>query len=347
MCELPSERNKMATGLDRPFNFCVVHVHGEVTSYRRHPLDLMSKVIDTHCQARDLYQDPQFFYYRNECILPTERADQIRLGAGWEIWHIFMLNFYKPEEMYDMGCRPIRSNGAWGLYSKENMAVMISGLAKRDNLTTVVEDGLVPFERVRVRDSHEFYFFHGCNLYEMDHLEVQEEELLLEVEVVHHSSVALKKWMFREQHALMVVDTFFHVSLFRMLILGLSEYLTTQLDSPLRNFVRVMLFKRCLDLMTTGLDSVVTPGHLDLLKNIFGVDLMHNLWIAQKVVHCFGGRYNFLEDQLVCAEVHVKSLVHSIHDNTMVDLGNAVCTICFDLLSTDLIRIAACSQAYH
>jgi hypothetical protein len=74
---------------------------------------------------------------------------------------------------------------------------------------------------------------------------------------------------------------------------------------------------------------------------------MHNLWIAQKVIRCFGGTYDFFEDQLVRAEAHVQSLVRLIHDNTMVDLGNAVCTICLDLLSTDLIRIAACSHAYH
>ncbi len=42
-----------------------------------------------------------------------------------------------------------------GLYSEESMAVMIRGLAECDNLTTVVEDGLVLFERVPVRDSHE------------------------------------------------------------------------------------------------------------------------------------------------------------------------------------------------
>ncbi len=93
---------------------------------------------------------------------------------------------------------PIRSNGALALYSKESMVVVIRGLAECNNLTTVVEDGLVPFERVWVRDSHESYFFHGRNLYEIDHLKVQEEELLLEVEVIHRSSVALKKRMFRE-----------------------------------------------------------------------------------------------------------------------------------------------------
>jgi hypothetical protein len=144
-----------------------------------------------------------------------------------------------------------------------------------------------------------------------------------------------------------VLDTFFHFLLFRMLILGLSKYLTTQLNRPLRNFVGVMLFERCLDLMMTGLDSIVTPGQLDLLKNVFEVNLMHNLWIARKAVCCFGSCYDFLEDQLVRAEAHVQSLACLIHDNTMVDLGNAVCTICLVLLSTDLIRIAACGHAYH
>jgi hypothetical protein len=138
----------MATGLDEPFNFLVVDVRGEVTSYRMCPLGLMSKVINTYCLARDLDQDPQFFNYRDEHILPTERADQIGLGAGGEIWHIFMLDFFKPEEMYEVGCHPIRYNGASGLYSKESMVVVIRFLAKRDDLTTVVEDGLVPFERV-------------------------------------------------------------------------------------------------------------------------------------------------------------------------------------------------------
>jgi hypothetical protein len=99
--------------------------------------------------------------------------------------------------------------------------------------------------------------------------------------------------------------------------------------------------------MTTCLDGVVTPGQLDLLKNVFGVNLMHNLRIAQKVVPCFGGCYDFLEDRLVRADVHVQSLACLIHDNTMIDLGNAVCTICLDLLSTDLIGIAACGHAYH
>jgi hypothetical protein len=307
----------------------------------------MSKVIDAYCQARDLDQDSQFFYYRNEHILSKERADQISLGAGGKIWHIFMLEFFKPEEMYEMGCPPIRFNGALRLYSKESIAVVIRCLAERDNLMTVVEDGLVPFEHVQVRDSHDSYFFHGRNLYEMDHLEVQEEELLLEVEVIRHASIALKKWMFREQHASMVLGTFFHFSLFRMLILGSSKYLTTQLDRSLRDFVEVMLFERCLDLMMTGSDSVVTPWQLDLLKNIFGVNLMHNLRIAQKVVCCFGGRYDFLEGQLVRAEAYVQSLARSIHNNTMVDLGNAVCTICLDLLSTNLIGIANCGHTYH
>jgi hypothetical protein len=49
MCEPPSERNKMATGLDKPSNFHVVDVRGEVTSYRMRPSDLMLKVIDAHC----------------------------------------------------------------------------------------------------------------------------------------------------------------------------------------------------------------------------------------------------------------------------------------------------------
>jgi hypothetical protein len=132
-----------------------------------------------------------------------------------------------------------------------------------------------------------------------------------------------------------------------MLILGLSKYLTTQLDRPLRDFVGVMLFKRCLNLMTASLDGVVTPGQLDSLKNVFGVNLMHNLQIAQKVVQCFVGHYDFLEDRLIRAEAHVQSLARLIHDNTMVDLGNAVCTICLDLLSTNLIGIAACGHAYH
>ncbi len=102
------------------------------------------------------------------------------------------------------------------------MAVVICGSAECDDLTTVVEDGLVPFEHVQVRDSHESYFFHWHDLYEIDHLEVQEEELLLEVEVevICRSSVALKKQMFRQQHASMVLGVFFHFSLFRMLILG-------------------------------------------------------------------------------------------------------------------------------
>ncbi len=87
----------------------------------------------------------------------------------------------------------------------------------------------------------------------------------------------------------MVLGTFFHFLLFRMLILGSSKYLTTQLDRPLRDFVKVMLFKRCLNLMTTGLDSVITPGQLGSLKTFLGVNLMHNLRIAQKVIRCFGG----------------------------------------------------------
>jgi hypothetical protein len=137
-----------------------------------HPSGLMSKVINAHCLARDLDQDPQFFYYQNELILPMERADQIGLGVGGEIRHIFMLEFFKPEEMYEMGRCPIRYNSALGLYSKGSMAVMIRGLAERNDLTTVMEEGLVTFEHVRVKDSHEYYFFHGRNLYEMDHLEV-------------------------------------------------------------------------------------------------------------------------------------------------------------------------------
>ena len=77
MCEPPPKRSKMATGLDEPFKCRVVNVRGEVRSYKISPSTLMSEVINTHCQARDLDQDSQFFYYWNEHILPMERADQI------------------------------------------------------------------------------------------------------------------------------------------------------------------------------------------------------------------------------------------------------------------------------
>ncbi len=135
----------------------------------------------------------------------------------------------------------------------------------------------------------------------------------MEVQVIQHASIVLKKQMFREQHALMVLGTFFHFLLFRMLILGSSKYLTTQLDRPFCDFVGVMLFERCLDLMMTGLDGIITPGQLDLLKKVFVVNLMHNLRIAQKVVSCFVGCCDFLEDQLIHAEAHVQSLARSIH----------------------------------
>ncbi len=65
---------------------------------------------------------------------------------------------------------------------------------------------MLPFESYRVRDefAHEFFL---CKFYTSDHLEVQEEELLFEVETIRHLGVLVKKLMFQERCVVMVLGT--------------------------------------------------------------------------------------------------------------------------------------------
>ncbi len=86
------------------------------------------------------------------------------------------------------------------------MAVGIGDSAVHNYLVTVEGDGLLPFESYRVRDelAHEFFL---RELYMSDHLEVREEELLFEVETIRRSGVLVKKLMFQERCAVMVLGT--------------------------------------------------------------------------------------------------------------------------------------------
>ena len=68
--------------------------------------------------------------------------------------------------------------------------------------------------------AHEFFL---RELYASDHLEVQEEELLFEVEMICRSGVLVKKLMFQERCAVMVLGTWYNYALWQMLALGSSN----------------------------------------------------------------------------------------------------------------------------
>jgi hypothetical protein len=61
--------------------------------------------------------------------------------------------------MFEVGCRPTIVNLNYGLFGEEGMAVAISNLAVRNDLVTVEDDGLLPFESYRVRDEFAQEFF--------------------------------------------------------------------------------------------------------------------------------------------------------------------------------------------
>jgi hypothetical protein len=170
-----------------------------------------------------------------------------------------VLGIFNPEEMFEVGRCPTIVNLNYGLFGEEGMAVGIGDLAVRNDLVTVKGDRLLPFESYRVRDefAHEFFL---RELYTSDHLEVREEELLFKVETICRSGVLVKKLMFQEQCAVMVLGTWYNYALWWMLALGLSDYYTTLLGRPRSNFVAVILFERLLEMIRFNLVDIVWPG---------------------------------------------------------------------------------------
>ncbi len=242
----------------------IVGEHGQkLQDYKVRPGILMFKVFNNFCDERNLVQGDNFFYFRNEVIPPGRRASDIELENGSEIRHIHVLGVFNLEEMFEVGCRPMIVNLNYGLFGEEGMAVGIGDSAVCNDLVTVEGDGLLPFESYRVRDefAHEFFL---RKLYTSDHLEVQEEELLFEVETIRHSGVLVKKLMFQEWCMVMVLGTWYNYALWQMLALGLSDYYTTLSGRLRSNFVAVILFKRLLEMITFNLVNIVWPGQIHL-----------------------------------------------------------------------------------
>jgi hypothetical protein len=131
-----------------------------------------------------------------------------------------------------------------------------------------------------------------------------------------------------------------------MLALGLSDYYTTLLGRPHSNFVAVILFERLLEMIMFDLVDIVWPGQIHSLKNVFGVDFRRSMRHTRMVIDLFGDRYAFLEGQLALAEARVRSLRHPRARN-MVRLESATCSICLELLLSNLVGFTSCGHSYH
>ncbi len=332
-----------------PDNAIIIDIFGErgqkLQDYKVRPGILMFKVFNNFCNERNLVQGDNFFYFRNEVIPHGRRASDIGLENGSEICHIHVLGIFNPEEMFEVGCCPTRVNLNYGLFGEEGMAVGTGNSAVCNDLVTVEGDGLLPFESYCMRDefAHEFFL---CELYTSDHLEVQEEELLFEVEMICCLGVLVKKLMFQERCAVMVLGTWYNYALWQMLALRSSNYYSTLLGRPRSNFVAVILFERLLEMITFDLVDIVRPGQIHLLKNVFGVDFRRSMRHARMVIRLFGDRYAFLEGQLALAEARVWSL-HCPRARDRVRLQSATCSICLELLFSNLVGFTSCGHSYH
>jgi hypothetical protein len=355
MSELNPNRIKMEIALEAvvvqavPDNGIIIDIVGErgqkLQDYKVCPGILMFKVFNNFCNERNLVQGDNFFYFWNEVNPPGRRASDIGLENGSEICHIHVLGIFNPEEMFEVGCHPTIVNLNYGLFGEERMAVGIGNSAVRNDLVTVEGDGLLPFESYRVRDefAHEFFL---RKLYMSDHLEVQEEELLFEVEMISRSGVLVKKLMFQEQCTVMVLGTWYNYAFWRMLALGSSNYYTTLSGRPRSNFVAVILFERLLEMITFNLVNIIRPGQIHLLKNVLGVDFRRSMRHARMVVRLFGDRYAFLEGRLALAEARVRSL-RLPRARDMVRLESVTCSICLELLSSNSVGFTSCGHSYH
>jgi hypothetical protein len=131
-----------------------------------------------------------------------------------------------------------------------------------------------------------------------------------------------------------------------MLAFGSSDYYTTLLGRPRSNFVAVILFERLLEMITFDLVNIVWPGQIHLLKIVLGVDYRHIMRHARMVVGLFGDRHAFLEGRLALAEARVWSL-HRPRARDRVRLESATCSICLELLSSNLVGFTSCGHSYH
>ncbi len=150
------------------------------------------------------------------------------------------------------------------------------------------------------------------------------------MERIRRSGVLVKKLMFQERCAVMVLGTWYNYALWRMLALGSSDYYTTLSGRPCSNFVAVILFEQLLEMITLDLVDIVRPGQIHVLKNVFGVDFRCSMRHARMVICLFGDRYDFLEGRLALAEARVQSLYHP-RARDMVRLESATCSICLEL----------------
>jgi hypothetical protein len=66
---------------------------------------------------------------------------------------------------------------------------------------------------------------------------------------------------------------------------------------------------------------------------------------ARMVARLFGDRYAFLEGRLALAEARVRSL-HRPRTRDRVRLESAMCSICLELLSSNLVGFTSCGHSY-
>ncbi len=67
---------------------------------------------------------------------------------------------------------------------------------------------------------------------------------------------------------------------------------------------------------------------------------------ARIVVCFFGDKYTFFEGRLALAEAPVWSLHHP-RARDRVRLESVTCSICLELLSSDLVGFTSCGHSYH
>lgn len=133
-----------------------------------------------------------------------------------------------------------------------------------------------------------------------------EEEILFEIELLRRSEKAVKNRMFKnkEKGVMVVFGPWWNYAFQRLLEVCLSNCSAESFGE----FTAVKVIRSLFHFITDDLKDIVKPGSLTKAKAQFGLDWLHNIATARKVVNQCGVRAHFLDKELSIVEAHVESL---------------------------------------
>lgn len=151
-----------------------------------------------------------------------------------------------------------------------------------------------------------------------------EEEILFEIELLRRSEKAVKNRMFKnkDKGVMVVFGPWWNYAFQRLLEVCSSNCSAESLG----DYTAVKIIRSLFHFITDDLKEIVKPGSLNKAKANFGLDWLHNIATARKVVDQCGVRAQFLDQELSVVEAHVESLKEKKKPVSLLDASTTSVT---------------------